>query len=94
MSGKSRKLDKSTGYLNHPLLQGPKRINGPRKSLEPNKLRPATVEEKAALETFRAEGNRYARVVYDVIPEPTSPAFDSTKHGLLAPPRTTYRKLY
>ena len=23
-------------------------------------------------------------------PEPDSPAFDSTKHGLLAPPRTTY----
>jgi hypothetical protein len=27
-------------------------------------------------------------------PEPDSPEFDSTKHGLLAPPITTYRKLY
>ena len=25
-------------------------------------------------------------------PEPDSPAFDSAKHGLLAPPRTTYRR--
>jgi hypothetical protein len=27
-------------------------------------------------------------------PEPDAPEFDSTKHGLLAPPITTYRKLY
>jgi len=27
-------------------------------------------------------------------PEPDSPEFDSTKHGLLAPPIVTYRKLY
>lgn len=27
-------------------------------------------------------------------PEPDSPEFDSTKHGLLAPPIITYRKLY
>lgn len=28
------------------------------------------------------------------IPHPKSPEFDSTKHGLLAPPKVTYRKLY
>jgi hypothetical protein len=27
-------------------------------------------------------------------PEPGSPEFDSTKHGLLAPPTITHRKLY
>ncbi len=27
-------------------------------------------------------------------PEPGSPEFDSTKHGLLAPPTVTHRKLY
>ena len=26
-------------------------------------------------------------------PEPNSPAFDSTRHGLLAPPRTSYRRI-
>lgn len=28
------------------------------------------------------------------VPGPKSPEFDSTKHGLLAPPKVTYRKLY
>lgn len=28
------------------------------------------------------------------IPRPGEPGFDSTKHGLLSPPRVTYRKLY
>lgn len=28
------------------------------------------------------------------VPGPESPEFDSTKHGLLAPPKVTYRKLY
>ena len=26
-------------------------------------------------------------------PEPDSPEFDSTRHGLLAPPRTSYRRV-
>lgn len=26
-------------------------------------------------------------------PEPDSPEFDSTKHGLLAPPRTSYQRV-
>jgi len=43
--------------------------------------------------TLRSEADLLSRRGPSDCPEPDSPEFDSTKHGLLAPPRTTYRKL-
>lgn len=82
--------------LNHPLLNGPRRVNGKRAArvlVEPvvdddvPRLFALWMQEGEKLQALNAGLEAPTR-----IPEPSWPEFDSRKHGLLAPPRSRYSR--
>lgn len=69
---------------------------GAKPSLSGN-VRPAAPQRPAAQKTRQQPAVQSKPIVpvrgQTDCPEPSSPEFDSTKHGLLAPPKITHRKL-
>jgi hypothetical protein len=81
--------------LKHPLLNGPRRVNGkkaptcdgPELDDDVPRLFALWMDARAKKHVSEADLEVPTR-----IPEPSWPEFDSRKHGLLAPPRSRYSR--
>ncbi len=82
--------------LNHPLLNGPRRVNGKKASTCEGPKLDDDVPRSFALWMREGEKSQALKVGLEPImrvPEPSWSEFDSRKHGSLAPPTTKYIRL-